>query len=180
MMNAQALGKLALASLFAAAMVGLVLAITARATNGCKAGLTTIKGFQARVFCGPATVRGTVNGKRFAIANGVCERYPNYFVVNIGTVVLGLGKNKPKLPYFGLLMGKSPAYSYDPAVAKDGTYTKGLITITSPKLKADLHNETDLKITLKNGRRAGRFSGTKPGSTIFNTPTVKVAGSFRC
>lgn len=147
----------------------------------CKPGVTTIKGFQARVFCGPASVKGTVNGKPFAISGGLCERHPQYFVVNIGTVVLGVGRSTPKLPYFGLLMGKSPAASAsDPVVAKDGVYRKGLITITTPKLQADLHDETDLKITLTHGRRAGTFSGTKPGSTLFKQPAIKIKGSFTC
>jgi hypothetical protein len=151
------------------------------AQRACEPGVTTIKGFQARVFCGPATAKGTINGKPFVFSGGVCDRHPQYLVVNIGTVVLGIGKNKPRLPYFGLLMGKSPAASAsDPVVARDGTYTKGLITIGTSKSEVDLHDETDLKITLTHGRRSGTFSATKPGSTLFNVPTRKVSGSFRC
>src|SRR5207249_11461254 len=109
----------------------------------------------------------TVNGKRFSIKNGMCERHAKYFLINIGTVVLGVGKNKPQIPYFGLIMGDSPAFS-DPPVNKPGTYHKALITIDGPGINVDLHNEADLTVVLKSGLRSGTFSGTHPGSKTFN------------
>lgn len=145
----------------------------------CEPGPRVIHGFQARVFCGPARATVTVNGKTVTVKNGVCERYPTYFLVNIGTAVTGIGKNRPKLPYFGLLMGRSPAY-VEPAVTKPGNYRKGTITFNGSGIQVDLHNEPDLRITLAPGLRSGTFSATKPGSPIYGTPTYKVKGSFSC
>jgi hypothetical protein len=147
------------------------------ATSACKPGVTTIKGFQARVFCGPAKVAAVVNGKKYVIKNGVCERYPTYFLINIGTTVLGIGKNRPELPYFGLLMGRSPAYS-EPPVNTPGTYHKGLITIDVPGVHEHLHNEPDLKIVLKAGLKSGTFSASRPAQ--YGDKALKVSGAFSC
>ena len=147
--------------------------------SSCTPGVKTIRGFQARVFCGPAKARVTVNRKTFAIGNGVCERHATYFLVNIGTVVTGIGRNKPKLAYFGLIMGRSPAYS-EPVVNKPGTYHRGLITVHGHGVEVDLHDEADLKIVLGAGLHSGHFSATKPGSTIYGTPGYEVSGTFSC
>jgi len=147
--------------------------------SSCTPAVKTIRGFQAQVFCGPAKAKVTVNRKAFTIENGVCERHATYFLVNIGTVVTGTGRNRSKLPYFGLIMGRSPAYS-EPVVNKPGIYREGLITVNARGVQVDLHNESDLKIVIGAGLRSGRFSATKPGSPIYGTPTYKVAGSFTC
>ena len=147
--------------------------------SSCTPGVKTIRGFQARVFCGPAKARVSVNRKTFTIENGVCERHATYFLVNIGTVVTGTGRNRPRLPYFGLIMGRSPAYS-DPVVNKPGTYRKGLITVNGRSVQVDLHNEADLRITLRPGLRSGTFSATKPASPIYGMPSYEVKGSFTC
>lgn len=147
--------------------------------SSCTPGVKTIRGFQARVFCGPAKARVTVNRMSFTIENGVCERHPTYFLVNIGTAVTGIGRNRPKLPYFGLIMGRSPAFT-EPAVNKPGTYRKGLITVNVGGVQVDLHDEADLKIVLGGGLRSGRFSATKPGSKIYGPLTYKASGSFSC
>jgi hypothetical protein len=149
------------------------------AANACRPGATTIKGFQARVFCGPAKARVTIDGRSFTVTGGACERHSTYFLVNIGTVVTGTGEKRPKLPYFGLLMGRSPAYA-EPAVRKPGTYRKGTITISSGSRQVDLHNEADLRITLGAGLRSGTFAATTPESVIYGTPAARVKGSFSC
>jgi len=147
--------------------------------------VTTLNGISVRVFCGSAkaTVHvkvGSKAPKTYTFKNGQCDRLPKYFDANIGTVVLGFSKKEP--PYFGLLMGKSPAAtSRDPVVAKDGTYKGGLITIaTGTGASYDLHGADQLTITLKKGRHAGSFVGKKPGSTLFNQPPLSVTGSFTC
>lgn len=164
----------------------LALAVSARAGVGsqlreeaCSPGVKTINGFPARVFCGPAKAKVSVNGKQVTIENGVCERHRTYFLINIGTAVTGIGGNRPKLPYFGLIMGRSPAYS-EPVVNRPGIYRKGLITVNARGVQVDLHDETDLKIVLGAGLRSGRFSATKPGIAIYGTPEVRVTGSFTC
>jgi hypothetical protein len=181
------LERLVVTALAASAAAALTLAGSGRADGGapragigaCTPGPRLVRGFQARVFCGPARATVVVNRRRFAFENGVCERHRTYFLVNIGTVVTGIGKSRPKLPYLGLLMGRSPAYA-EPVVNKPGTYRKGTITLTSRGLQVDLHNEEDLRITIGPGMRSGTFSATKPGSAIYGIPTYKVAGSFTC
>jgi hypothetical protein len=169
----------------ALAAAALVLAVAGGAGEaragaaGCDPGPRSVRGFQTQVFCGPATAKLIVNRKAFTIENGVCERHTTYFLVNIGTVVSGLGLDRPKLPYFGLVVGRSPAYP-DPVVNKPGTYRKGSITVDGPGVQVDLHNEADLKIVLGAGLRSGRFSATKPGSAIYGTPAYKVSGTFSC
>jgi hypothetical protein len=104
----------ALAVLASAVAAGLSSSISARSAGAtCKPGVTTVKGLTERVFCGPAkatvTIKvGTKAAKTYKFRNGKCDRFPKYFDANIGTVVLG-ATSKRKPPYFGLLMGKSPA-----------------------------------------------------------------------
>ena len=177
----------ALITMAGALVVGLALASRAHGTvTACKPGVTTVNGVSVRVFCGAAkaTVHvkvGSNPAKTYAFKNGECDRQPKYFDANIGTVVLGVTKKK-KPPYFGLLIGKSPAAtSEDPVVAKDGTYTGGLITIqTGTGAAYDLHGVEQLTITLKKNRHAGTFVGKRPGSTLFKQPALSVTGSFTC
>ena len=98
----------------------------------CEPGPRVIHGFQARVFCGPARATVTVNGKTVTVKNGVCERYPTYFLVNIGTSVTGIGKNRPKLPYFGLLMGRSPRSTWSLPSRSRATTARGRSPSTAP------------------------------------------------
>jgi hypothetical protein len=136
----------------------------------CTPGVSKVAGGFARTFCGNATARVLVKGKTHVFTGGQCDIYPRYLVVNIGTVVVGGTKKKA---YFGLLLGKHPAATaVDPVVSKDGTYTKGLITIRASGIDVSVHNAPDLRISLVRKRRAGTFSGTGFGT--------KVTGSFRC
>jgi hypothetical protein len=163
------------------------LALSGGASGGstvCTPGVKTINGTQVRVFCGPAkaTVRvqiGTKAAKTYSFKNGQCDRYPKYFDVNIGFASLGA---KTKLPYFGLLMGKSPAATTrDPVVARDGTYKGGLITIHGSDGKSySLFGPEQLTITLKKNRRAGTFVGGTPGSKLYKQAASKISGSFSC
>lgn len=162
------------------AVVALVLVppATPRVQAACSQGVKSVAGVHARVFCGPAKATVTINGRPLTIRNGVCERHRTYFLVNIGTAIPG-GKQKSKLPYFGLIMGRSPAYA-EPPVTKPGSYRRGAITISGRGLQVDLHDEADLRITLGEGLRSGTFSATKPGSPIYGTPAYSVKGSFTC
>jgi hypothetical protein len=145
----------------------------------CDSGPRVARGMSAQAFCGPARATVVVNRRRITFRSGVCERHSKYFLVNIGTAVSGLGTRKPQPPYFGLVMGRSPAYS-EPVVNKPGTYHQGLITVNARGMHIDLHDEQDLTIVLGPGLRAGRFSATKPASPIYGTPAYGVAGSFTC
>jgi len=174
-----------LASAAALALAGL--AFSGGASGGgaaCTPGLKKVNGKQVRVFCGPAkaTVRvrvGAKAAKTYTFRNGQCDRYPRYFDVNIGYASFGA---KTKLPYFGLLMGKSPAAtSRDPVVSKDGIYKGGLITINGADGKSySLFGPEQLTITLRKSRHAGTLAGGKPGSTLFDQPALKITGTFTC
>jgi hypothetical protein len=137
------------------------------------ASTTKVPGGVHRVLCGAsATVR--VNGKRFVLKNGRCDLYPGYVTVQIGAIARGSS-------YFGLVLGKSPAATEtDPRVAKDGTYTQGLIVISTRGVSDVLLNEAGAKFVLTRSRRAGSFSATDPASTRFTRPDVRVVGSFVC
>jgi hypothetical protein len=140
------------------------------APTSCEPGVSKVAGGVARTFCGTAKATVKVNGSLYVFTKGQCDVYPKYLVVNIGTVVVGSAKKKA---YFGLLLGKHPAATaVDPVVAKDGTYTKGLITIRAPGVDVSVYNAPDLRISLVRNRRAGTFSGTGFGT--------KVTGSFTC
>jgi hypothetical protein len=160
------------------AALGLVVAAisvgsASASATACKAGTKKVRGGTARIVCGAkATVKA--NGRTYVVENGECDLYPKYVVVSIGIVAKGTS-------YFGLFVGKSPvAKAGDPVAAKDGTYDQGLILLATPHFLGFLHNETALKIVLKNGRRAGTFSATNPADARLKTRAVRMSGSFRC
>lgn len=152
------------------------------APTACVPGVKGVPGGISRTFCGTARATVKVNGKTFTFTGGQCDLYPKGLVVNIGTVILGGAKKKA---YFGVLLGRNPGTgAKDPVVSKDGTYTKGLITMEAPGLKngVNIYNWPGLKIVLKNGRKAGTFAASKPGREAFGivVPALNVNGSFRC
>jgi hypothetical protein len=105
---------------------------------------------------------------------GVCDLYPTYVAINIGSVA-------KRGSYFGLYTGKSPVASpTEPAVGGDGVYKNGLILLATPKVLAFLFDEADLEITLRKGRRAGAFSGTNPENARLKRPAVTMSGGFTC
>ena len=136
---------------------------------GCKAGMTTFGGTNARVFCGPATATVHTGGKTFTIRQGSCERGAKYLSINIGEIVLGTS-SKPKPEYFGLSIGKLP-YLGGGAVSRDGTYHTGVVALDHAGKGYALRAQA--KVTLTNGRSRGTFSATQLTGGV-------VTGSFRC
>ncbi len=133
--------------------------------------MRSVDGVRARVFCGPATATVRVGGKAYTFRNGVCERRPLYFDVNIGVVSLVPGK-KGSTTYFGLVVGRAPGFGPNvPAAGKDGSYSGATIAIDVRGAGTALRADSVVK--LRNGRTAGSFAG----KTFDGKP---VSGTFRC
>jgi hypothetical protein len=114
--------------------------------------------------------------------NGECRRSATHLAVNIGKLVLGR-QDKGRLLYFGLLLGAPPglAEPEGPIASRDGMYRGGLISIYAPPATAySVFGAEQLRITLRDGRQAGSFAGTRPRNNVLNTPAVSVAGTFTC
>jgi hypothetical protein len=163
--------------LAALGLSGTVVAAAPAARAGCTPGPFSSNGSSGVVFCGPAKATAKVGGKTYTLSNGTCARTSKYLYLNLGTEVLS--GPKQKYSYFGLLVGAYPgAASGTKASPKDGTYAGGLVTIRWKGKTAYILNgagDKNVKITLKNGRTAGTFSGT-----TFLAPHLKVKGSFTC
>ncbi|HEY1367352.1 MAG TPA: hypothetical protein VGF23_09575 [Gaiellaceae bacterium] len=132
----------------------------------CTAGVTTVAGQPARVFCGPA--RATVHylGRTYAFANGLCKRAPA-FTVNLGTVTPARSV-PPSLTYFGLVVEGT----------KPGTYrgTKVLVAFQVGSMRVGLHDllaeaRPDTSATLTGS--SGTFSGKDAHGNL-------ATGSFTC
>jgi hypothetical protein len=142
--------------------------------TACKPGTTKVPGGVKRTFCGTAKATVKVNGRSYAFAKGRCELYPGYVSVEIGRFSRGGS-------FFALLVGKSPdATAEDPPATRDGIYTKGTFGLAVPTFGSIFHDETDLKIALRKGRRAGAFSATDPANARFKRLALQVTGSFSC
>jgi uncharacterized membrane protein len=94
------LAALSLALAAAAIWAGSSPATPARA--GCTEGVTTLKGANVRVFCGPARVTVKYAGKTYHIKSGRCQKAPGggfgiAFVVNVGVQQLPPPAAKGKL-----------------------------------------------------------------------------------
>src|SRR5262245_6405909 len=167
-----------LAASVAAASALALTGVSSGATNisTCTAGMTTVGGNSARVFCGPAKATVQVAGKTIHYSGGSCERTGKYLALQIGTVVLGVKKNQ-KIPYFSVLIGKYPgAFAGNSAAGKDGTYTGGLVSVRGPAGTWDLNGyDKSVKVTLKGNRSRGTFTG----NTYFS-PHTHVSGKFSC
>jgi hypothetical protein len=162
MMNAYAPGKLAVAPLFAAAMLILVLAVTARsapARTSCTPGAKTVAGRTVIFFCGPATATVRFGAKTIRYRNGECMKSGGTFTVNIGATIPGAAKQK--YPYFGLTVeGTRP-----------GKYTRQNLGFAHAGRVYAIGQHT---IVLKPGLRSGTFTGKSfPGLRT-------VSGSFTC
>ncbi len=85
---------LAVAAMALTAMLGLTGAAVGGAgvASPCTPGVKTIGGFQARVFCGPAKAKVTVNRSSSRSRTASASATRTYFLVNIGTVVTGIGR----------------------------------------------------------------------------------------
>jgi hypothetical protein len=159
------------------ALSGAAVAAAPAARTGCTPGPFSSKGSSGVVFCGPAKATAKVGRKLYTFSHGTCVKTSKYLYLNLGTEVLS--GPKQKYSYFGLLVGAYPgAPSGTKPSPKDGTYTGGLVTIRWKGKTAFILNgagDRNVKITLKNSRRAGTFSGT-----TFLAPKLKVTGSFTC
>ena len=139
------------------------------ADQACMPGVRKVNGSLARVFCGPATARVAVAGKKIVFRNGQCERAATYFAINIGAT--GLDVNAKRRPdYFGIVVGRTPLTPTEKPAGKDGVYKSVLITFTSHGRGYAVGK--DAKLVLEKGRRIGSFSGTAAGK--------RVRGTFRC
>ena len=159
------------------ALGGAAVAAAPAARTGCTPGPFTSNGSSGVAFCGPATAKAKVGSKTYTFDNGTCTKTKTYLYLNLGNEVLS--GPKQKYSYFGLLVGAYPgATSGTKSSPKDGTYTGGLVTIRYKGKTTFILNgagDKTVKITLKNGRKAGTFSGT-----TFLAPHLKVTGSFTC
>jgi len=144
---------------------------------GCTGGSSFSSGGSSGVaFCGPAKATAKVGSKTYKFSKGTCVRKSKYFYVNLGTEVLN--GPKKRYSYLGVLVGAYPgALPGAKAASKDGTYGGALVTIRWQGKDYILNGAGDktVKVTLKNGRTAGSFSGT-----TFIEPHLKVTGSFSC
>jgi hypothetical protein len=151
-------------------------AAAAPTRTACTAGPFSKNGASGVAFCGPAKATAKVGGKTYAFTSGTCASTSKYVSLNLGTEVLTGPKGS--YSYFGLLVGAYPgANPGTKAAAKDGSYGGGLATLRWKGKDFILNGAGDktVKITLKNGRTAGTFSGT-----TFIPPHVKITGSFTC
>jgi hypothetical protein len=139
------------------------------AEQACTPGVRKVNGSLARVFCGPATVTVVVAGKRVFFRNGECERTAAYFTINVG--IVGLDPNAKRRPdYFGITVGRTPFTTKSKPAGKDGAYVDPLIAFTTRGEGYTLGKGA--RLVLRNGRRAGSFSGVAAGR--------RVTGTFRC
>jgi hypothetical protein len=145
----------------ASAAVGAIVAPGAGASTACSAGVRTIGGSPARVFCGSATATVHLGARTYRFADGACLT-STQFVVDIGTKTFAPSSN---LSYFGLVVeGK-----------RDGRYTGNAVVLgfDAGKVHASLSTSKAPTVVLRGGLRAGSFSGRD----LLGRP---VRGSFRC
>lgn len=147
--------RTAIVALAAAATSILAAGTGTAATAGCKAGVTSVDGSPARVFCGPAKATVQTRGKTLSSRQGACDAAGGGLVVNIGTFVAG---GTSKRPYFGLLVTS----------ARPGTYARQQLSYRS----GAVHDAAFVTVKLK-GSRGGTFAGTALGGG-------RVTGSFSC
>ena len=154
------LGVVRAVVILAALAVALAASQTAGArTAGCHPGVKLVNGLTERTFCGPARATVHFRKKTISFRNGDCEG-SSLFTINIGTTVLGV-TSKPKPKYLGITVLSAPS---------DGTYKMAVVAISIGGKAIATRAAT---VTLKNGSRAGTFSGT----TLLGPP---ITGSFSC
>ena len=121
---------------------------------GCTAGMVTIKGVQARVFCGSASAHVKIGAKSIAFTNGACAKTSEYVSINIGTLVLGQSKAIPE--YFGLNVGKM--FGSGQSAGHDGSYKGAALAVDHAGTGYAVQADT-IKVNLAGGRSKGTFSG---------------------
>ena len=139
------------------------------AVTGCKTGMTTYGGANARTFCGTAHASVRAGGKGFTIRGGLCQNNGGSVTVDIGEIVLGASA-KPKPEYFGLTVGRA-AVGTGPVAAKDGFYHSAIVAVVHGGKGYPLR--ANATVVLSHGRSRGTFSATSlDGGTV--------TGSFAC
>ncbi|HST25370.1 MAG TPA: hypothetical protein VLJ76_05230 [Gaiellaceae bacterium] len=160
----------------AAALAATAAAAPTRAA--CTPGPFSKGGASGVAFCGPAKAMARVGAKLFSFTSGSCTQTSKYLNLNLNLGAEVLSGPKGSFSYFGLLVGAYPGASRGTkASPKDGTYSGGLVTLRWLG-KDDILNgagDKNVKITRKNGRTAGTFSGT-----TFLAPHLRVIGTFIC
>ncbi len=97
-------------ALAAAAACTLALTASAAPTGNappCTPKITKIGGHKAAINCGPATATLRIGGKSYTFRNGYCQTSKSagsYPALNLGTDVLGGGKNNAGQPSFSMLI----------------------------------------------------------------------------
>jgi hypothetical protein len=157
-----------------AAVVTLLALLTALASSArvdageqaCKAGVRKVDGVSEETFCGPATARVSLGGKKLTFVQGNCVRTIDYVSVNIGTLTFAQSaRHQPN--YFGLDIGRIPG-SGSPPARKDGSYRKG--TVLTLEYGNKSYDVLAGVATLKGDRTRGTVSGkTVTGQLLTGT-----------
>ncbi len=145
--------------------------------GGCTEGVTTLKGVDVRVYCGPARATVKFAGKTYHIRNGRCQKasgggFGIAFVVNLGIQQLPppAASAPAKFSYFGVGLEK----------AKGGTYKNQAVGISvagKPNL-SPLENRVVVSKSLKKGSFTGTTSRHVKGKLL--PKKVPISGSWTC
>jgi hypothetical protein len=145
---------------------------------GCTEGMTTVKGLDVRVFCGPARATIKFAGKTYHVKNGRCQKTPGgggfgiVFAVNIGMQQLPPppASSPAKFSYVGIGLEK----------AKGGVLTNqvvGINVVGKPNL-SPLENKVVVSKSLKKGSFTGFASIFAKGKHV--PKKVPISGSWTC
>jgi hypothetical protein len=129
--------------------------------SSCQPGAKTVSGAIETTYCGSA--KATLHaGATDTFSQGQCFTQAQNLTVNIGTTVVATNASAlsklPKLPYFGLDVGRSAALTTAKPAPRDGTYQGGLLVVNYNG--ANYFVSGTLTVTLTHNRTAGSFSGT--------------------
>jgi hypothetical protein len=162
---------------FLCASVSTAVALGAGSRTGaaaCHAGATNVSGAIETTFCGSANATLHAGGTDH-FSQGQCVAEAQNLTVNIGTTVVATNPSAlsklPKLPYFGLDIGRSAALPAAKPAPGDGTYKDGLLTALYKG--ANYFVDGTLTVTLTHNRKAGSFTGTTGKGQ-------HISGTFSC
>ncbi|MBC7644840.1 MAG: hypothetical protein H7123_06920 [Thermoleophilia bacterium] len=152
-------------------------------SGGCGSQPSTQKkldGLSVMHHCGNGQASITFAGSTYTINGGNCQKDASYLAANMGNTVVDTSasaKQRAKIDYLGVLVGRSPAAGADAEPAgKDGTYTTDLALTAA--VGGKIHLLTNAKLTLSGNRSKGTFEGTdlQPGEEAGG----KLTGTFDC
>jgi hypothetical protein len=146
------------------------------ATGACNETSTKVGGFQAFVYCGPATATFTVGGKTYSFKNGTCEKVKLLkvpFALSLGEKtsnktgqVPSSNNGKPYL-YFQLTPGVSDTAISDVYYGGKDISNGGLISLKGT-LSANGSSKGTFKSTEPEGGKMLPFSGSWNCHGVFN------------